>query len=88
MALHRAQPVAKPFEIFRVRLRELLDQVEENPLSRLPQWEGEVNAAMNPGGFVACCCRRTPVPAAKVPKPPWDLSRKTMKKNDLTLLIA
>jgi hypothetical protein len=36
MALHRAQPVAKPFEIFRVRLRELLDQVEENLFPRIP----------------------------------------------------
>jgi hypothetical protein len=87
-ALHHSQLIAEPFLIFRVHLAKLLDQIEENPFSRLHLWEGEVNPAMNPGGFVACCCRRTPVPAAKVPKPPWDLSRKTMKKNDLTLLIA
>ena len=34
--LHHAQLVVEPFSIFRVHLRELLDQIEENPFSHLP----------------------------------------------------
>src|ERR1035441_7031263 len=53
-ALHHAELVAEPLGIFRVHLRELLDQVEENPFSRLPLREGETHEVTNPGGFIVC----------------------------------